>query len=286
MGIQTGYDIDDPVFDRNVYRSNPNLQFLERWEQDSLISGCDRYFMALRGCDFAIASTPGMQSLISEHFSNPVYLWRNAIDAETLHNVATAEKQRQDTSEGKQREIVLTYASGSRAHEADFRVAEDALVEIMTRHSALRFSIIGHLDLPERLKPFAGRISFTPFSDYTSYIGHISESGILIVPLVDDPFNECKSAIRYLESAALGIPTVATATGDFKNIVEHGKTGFLASTTADWIEALERLIASRKLRNKIGRAGKERVLTTQTTSAIWQSLDRGMMAELLEGGQR
>jgi glycosyltransferase involved in cell wall biosynthesis len=89
---------------------------------------------------------------------------------------------------------------------------------------------------------------------------YLSSIDINLVPLLKDEFNECKSAIRYLEASLLGIPTIVTAVGDFKNVVSHGETGFLVEEEGDWVVFLERLIQSSSLRQEVGDSARDVVL--------------------------
>src|SRR5207248_4199106 len=118
LGVSIGYDIDDPIFDRQIYSANKNLDFLDPAEKHQLLSGSDDYLKAIRACDFLITSTPGMVELARRYYKGPIYLWRNAIDHETAHAAACAlavPKNRQENV------VTIGYGSGSRAHEADVR---------------------------------------------------------------------------------------------------------------------------------------------------------------------
>jgi glycosyltransferase involved in cell wall biosynthesis len=52
---------------------------------------------------------------------------------------------------------------------------------------------------------------------------------------------------------------VASPVGVNVNIVHHGENGFLATDEAAWRDALERMIASPALRERMGAAGRARV---------------------------
>jgi glycosyltransferase involved in cell wall biosynthesis len=51
---------------------------------------------------------------------------------------------------------------------------------------------------------------------------------------------------------ALGIPAVCTPLGSALDAVEHGVTGFLADTRADWVRYLEQLVDDGPLRERMG----------------------------------
>jgi len=98
-----------------------------------------------------------------------------------------------------------------------------------------------------------------------------------IAPLIDDPFNHCKTAIKWMEYAMLDTPCVLSPTvygehpikKDF-SIVEHGKTGFIANTEDEWVEYLSRLVRGINLRTKIGQAAKRKVVEKWNIDNHWQ----------------
>ena len=278
LGLPIGYDIDDPIFDRSIYGGNKNLEFLTEAERNGLLNGSRGFARAMRLCDFVITSTPGMQTAITQHINNPVYLWRNALDHESLHAAHLAEIQ---GGNGDKEPFVIGYASGSRAHDADFKVVEKPLASIMERHPHVRLLTIGHVNLPEALSGHSGRISTINFDTYEGYLRHLRSADLNIVPLLSDEFNDCKSAIRYLEASAVGVPTIATEIGDFSNIISPGQNGLLANTPEDWENHMEACITSSSRRRSITKCARDYVTTTQTTQAISAQLQPALVDILM-----
>jgi hypothetical protein len=58
---------------------------------------------------------------------------------------------------------------------------------------------------------------------------------------------------------ACGLPVVASPVGVNCEIVEHGVTGFLASTLDEWEQALRVLVSDSNLRKRMGQAGRQKV---------------------------
>jgi hypothetical protein len=256
LGVRTIYDIDDPIFSHQVYSRNHNLQYLRAAEKNGLISGCAEFLGALERCDMLMGSTPEICALMERESGKRAYLWRNLVDTETTQAVRLALSRPIPASSV----LKIGYASGSRAHEADFRLITGVVCGAMSSHENIELHILGHLELPPELQPWMHRITKYEFTDYVGYMAYLAAIDINLVPLLKDEFNECKSAIRYLEASLMGIPTIATAVGDFKNIVSHGETGFLAEEESDWVEFLERLILDRSLRQKVGYSARDVVM--------------------------
>jgi len=80
-----------------------------------------------------------------------------------------------------------------------------------------------------------------------------------IMPLTDGPFEEGKCGYKLIQYMSCGLPVVASPVGVNMRIVESNKTGFLASSTAEWVQALVLLSKESKIRTKLGEAGRKKV---------------------------
>jgi len=79
---------------------------------------------------------------------------------------------------------------------------------------------------------------------------------IALAPLHDTPFNRCRSPIKALEMAALGIPVVASDIDPYREFVVDGVTGFLCRTEADWYGRLRDLVHDQAMREEMGAKAK------------------------------
>lgn len=92
-----------------------------------------------------------------------------------------------------------------------------------------------------------------------------ADIGISWVP--DDLWSRGKCALKVLQYMAAGLPVVANPVGVQAELVRPGETGFLASTPAEWIEAVGRLASEPDLRRKMGRAARKRVEAAYSVAA-------------------
>jgi len=92
-----------------------------------------------------------------------------------------------------------------------------------------------------------------------SEVARIHEMDIGIMPLTDTPWARGKCGYKLIQYMACGIPVIASPVGVNAEIVEHGVNGFLASTEAEWTEALRTLLSDPALRARMGEEGRRKV---------------------------
>ncbi len=97
-----------------------------------------------------------------------------------------------------------------------------------------------------------------PWSE-ESEVPNIQSFDVGIMPLPDAPFERGKCGYKLIQYMACSLPVIASPVGVNSQIIEQGKTGFLASSAADWAQALETLYNDPRLRNEFGKAGRKKV---------------------------
>jgi glycosyltransferase involved in cell wall biosynthesis len=85
----------------------------------------------------------------------------------------------------------------------------------------------------------------------------ISDFTIGIMPLPDHPYTRAKAGFKLLQYMAAGIPVVASPVGVNQELVSQAGAGFLATTPAEWEDALRTLASDSRLRRRLGNSGRE-----------------------------
>lgn len=80
-----------------------------------------------------------------------------------------------------------------------------------------------------------------------------------LAPLVDTPFNRCKSAIKYFEYSVVGTPTVASNIPPYSDVITHMVDGILVNSNEEWVEAIRMLLRDKNLRKKLAKKAYENV---------------------------
>jgi glycosyltransferase involved in cell wall biosynthesis len=113
-----------------------------------------------------------------------------------------------------------------------------------------------------------------PWSEATEAVA-IAGADIGISWLPDDDWSRGKCGLKVLQYMAAGLPVVANPVGVQAHLIRHGESGFLAATTAEWVEAVERLAGDPELRKRMGAAGRRRVdrdYSVATGGHLWRAV--------------
>jgi len=124
---------------------------------------------------------------------------------------------------------------------------DQATSAIQQRFPSTRFSVMSG-KAPEGLKT---RWEFVPWSEKLEE-SWLDSVDIGIMPLQDDDWSRGKCAFKLLQYMAHAKPVVASAVGANLKAVLHGSNGFLASSNAEWEQALETLVSNTSLRLAMG----------------------------------
>lgn len=87
----------------------------------------------------------------------------------------------------------------------------------------------------------------------------LAEFDIGIMPMPDDPWSRGKCSAKALLYMALAVPAICSPVGMNRELIRQGENGLLASTSAEWVEALSKLVHSPGLRDSLGRSGRRTV---------------------------
>lgn len=263
QGKPVVYDTDDLIWDQNLveycaleqqHPAGEIARFRKQWRQTEAL---------MREADAFIASTPYLAGLLTAHFGKPAYANQNAL-AEQAIALSTPYYEKR-MAHPPSEHITLAYFSGwPKAHEIDLAVALPALQRVLEALPQARLRIIGHFDLNRLPKALQSRVETAPFVPYEQLFASIAAVDINLAPIVNNPHRRSKSAVKFLEAALVGVPTVASNLEPYHDII-HGKSGFLADDDESWYTALMALATNAALRRRIGQAAREQVLANDTT---------------------
>lgn len=91
-----------------------------------------------------------------------------------------------------------------------------------------------------------------------------------IMPLDDTLWARGKCGYKILQYMGVGVPAVASPVGINTEFIQHGTTGYLASSESDWYDAILALATDGTRRERMGAAGRN-VLEQQYSQNVYVS---------------
>lgn len=145
--------------------------------------------------------------------------------------------------------LTLGWAGGA-THFRDLLMVQDPLNAVLDAHPDVDMHWVGYDD---PAAAFRDRGRFTRWQpNIWDYYGVVSSFDVGAIPLRSTPFNDCRTPIKALEYAALGIPVVASDMPAYRGFVEDGVTGYLVKTPDEWQKRLTELINDPEARAEMG----------------------------------
>lgn len=174
------------------------------------------------------------------------------------------------------RPLVVGYM-GTRTHDEDLRMILRPLRDLVAGGRA-RLEVVGVADAASLDAAFEGlgatRLDPGAEEAYPSFPGWMRRSlrwDFALAPLANDPFSRCKSDLKYLDYAALGIPGVFSDVRPYRETVKHRETGLVVPNEPDaWAAALEEMAGDEELRTRLARNSRNEVYATRmlATNAV------------------
>lgn len=217
--VQLLADVDDLIFDPNSAEFRPSIR-----------NGKDNYEDVRASFSLNASALMMMDKL---QFATPELTRRYQelnpkIPCMTIRNAGYRSWNMIQPNKNGLRKI--SYLVGTRTHDRDFSLVAPVLERLLDRYEDLTVCLVGPLNAGLNHTKVE-RLDRVTFGDYPQVV---NQSHIIIAPLEDTPFNQCKSAVKAMEGAMFNVPTVASGVGDYKEI---RVTGVLHANSADEWEA-------------------------------------------------
>ncbi|RPF25907.1 glycosyltransferase [Georgenia muralis] len=242
------YDVDDLIFDPSLKDQVHGLANLPENEVALWWRGVARYRTTMETADMFVGSTAELCRHATAVTGLPARRFANGVGL-LLAQVSDQEVTRA-RAPGPLR---IGYFSGTTTHDADWAAVEPAVLQVMEDHPEVELWLGGHVVPTSALEPVASRIRRLPFVPWHQLPALLRDVDVCLAPLTgDSQFNEAKSAIKWLEAALVETPVVASSTEPFREAVEHGRTGFLATSSQEWAAAVGELLDDVALRRRVG----------------------------------
>ncbi len=275
------FDVDDLIFDPELAEGLPSIAHLPREERALWIDGVRRYRAALLECGAGIASTAEIARQM-RRLGIEASVHRNGVDTPLAVMSEGARRARGGRVRDEGDAFILGYSSGTQTHDADLALVAPALVDFLRAHPQARLILGGPLRPPAAMDDVSGQLERLDFIAWHRHPTRLATFDLNLAPLIEGVFNDSKSSIKWSEAALVDVPTLASASAPFRESIEHGVTGLLASCAGEWRELLEEAIAQP---DRMARMGRRARVSAYRQGSPWALGDNllDILAEPLPG---
>ncbi len=267
-------DLDDCVcglkYTKNLFNTvSPDLVDREYW-----INTCANFELVSYAADGFLTTNDYLGKILSQtHDDKPHFVIPNSLNDEQLEysEFLTQKKHNQ----APHPDFVLGYFSGSATHATDLNVIYPEIIQLLEDFPDIKLRIVGYMDLPASANKFIEKqqIEFYPVVDFLELQRLISEVDINLAPLAGNVFTNCKSELKFFESAIVETPTIASPTFAFANAIKSGENGFLCRP-GEWYDKIVELYRDRTLSDRIAITAKKYALENYSPAKISQVCDK------------
>jgi glycosyltransferase involved in cell wall biosynthesis len=231
LGTKYVYDYDDAIFHNYDLHKNALVRFLLK----------DKIAAAIAGATTVIAGNPYLAQY-ARRVNQNVQIIPTVVDLARYLPAA------------RPADAPFTVGWIGSPSTSEYLKALAAPLKILCSEGECRIRLVGAggLSLPEL------PLENIPWSEQAE-IAEIQQFDVGIMPLPDEPWACGKCGFKLIQYMGCGIPVVASPVGVNREIVDHGKNGFLAQDGGQWLEALRSLRDDHELRRRMGEAGRHKV---------------------------
>lgn len=225
------YDIDEPLF---VPYKSPSNGYLNRLKFFSKVDDLFKMSDSVFAVNKAIAD-------YASKFNDDVHIVPMTVDLDRY-------KPSELPKKSKDKPIIVWV--GTNTNQPNVETLVPALRRLRQKHD-FKLRIIADYE-----QKFDGiEVEFIKWN-FDDEVRLLQESDIGIVPVAESAWSPWKFFFKTVQFLSVGLPVVGTATGSNLEIIEDGKSGFLAETEQDWYEKLLLLLEDAGMRRQFGAYGR------------------------------
>ena len=144
---------------------------------------------------------------------------------------------------------------GSQTHRKDIEILAPCIRSLTNISSKIKMVIAGYgedcLEWKQMIYDYTNETKFQykiiPAKPIHDYYAAYSHADICLVPLIESTFNVCKSNLKVLEAANLGLPCIVSNVQPYK-----GLPVMYVNKYNDWQKQIRRLVGSRRAQKEEG----------------------------------
>lgn len=260
LSVPVVFDIDDIIFLPEYVPYYCRVLGDTSEENEKKRSGeFEGFEKTFRLCDYCTASTQYIADIMLKE-GKCAFVIHNGLNEKQLHIASRSHRENGPRAIG--------YLSGTKTHDKDFLQALPALERIFSEYDDVTLRVAGYLDVSVLPEVVAARTEAACYMSWQRLMGYGARNYINIAPLdITNPFCHAKSELKFFEAAAVGVPTVASATDTFSRCIESGDNGMLASNDDEWYASIKALLDDVRLYAHVGKKAKAYALSHYSPDA-------------------
>jgi glycosyltransferase involved in cell wall biosynthesis len=256
------YDVDDLVFRREHLQHLPFLRSFTQAQRTTFVRDVLLRERLIPYADVVTGSTQPILDELATLTDAPARLLPNGVGTQPLRLADAA-----STDPVPAGPFRVGYFSGSATHDEDWAAVEGAVVDALLARPPAELWLVGRVTPTDAVARLGERVRVLPPVDWTELPTLLRQVDVTLAPLARSPFTEAKSAIKWLESALVGTPTIATPTEPFRVDIADGVNGFLADHPSEWTGTLVGLADDRDRCRSVGAAARSAALAGYAPAA-------------------
>lgn len=167
-----------------------------------------------------------------------------------LYNVIDTEQLRQKADQAENKEAYDVIYLGRMTYQKNIERLLDVSEKVIAKKPDARIAMIGTGEMEEDVRKLIADKNIQANVDYLGFMsnpyGILQNAKVMLMTSRWEGLPMCA-----LESLALGVPIVSTPTDGLKELLEHGKTGFLSNVDEVLAEKLVQLLDDRSLQQEM-----------------------------------
>lgn len=239
-------DLDDDILSENETKRRVDLQWTEGRSYAELEAERLERIHVAQMVDGITVTTQRLATITRQYTDRPIVVVPNAIDLAFFRRIVRATPRMVPG-------LTIGWTGGRRS-DRDVAEMAEAWSRIAHRYpaSVVNFVTAGWLPPVIRDTIPEDRLTVLPWLPLERYPESYRQIDIGCCSVAPTMFNAAKSGIKAMEHAAAGAAVIASPLL-YSKLVEHGVSGFIAETAAEWEAALIQLIESPSLRSMMTR---------------------------------
>jgi Glycosyltransferase len=136
--------------------------------------------------------------------------------------------------------VTIGWSGGSRVGR-DLELLIPVVARVLRKLPRVRFLLAGSPKYARLFAPHSERVDVIDWVPYDEYPALLIRFDVALLPMDDHAYNRCKTGLKVVDYAAMGVPAVCSRIAPFLSVRED--VSAFAETVDEWTDAIESLLA-------------------------------------------